>query len=207
MMPGFAVVVSSVSLGRDPTRLLLLRGMFSGATSVVSRTGATRVVRPLAPCHAGLLDVKAPAAGSVDDDKSFGWEATGAATGTGREDAIGAAPEGDARGVATAGERGEGTSFAGGGGGAAFDDEEDGAEPVVPEATCTVRRSRLAKLAMPLAADAALLSLATGSVGLVGSLPVPKPRAYSIGFTWLGRPFCELVSSPVCGSQRTSPPL
>lgn len=72
MMAGFAAVVSSVSLGREPTRLLLLRGMLSGATSGVSWTGATRVVRPLAPCHAGRLDVKAPAAGSVDDDKSLG---------------------------------------------------------------------------------------------------------------------------------------
>lgn len=46
-------------------RLLLFRGILRGATSGVSWTGSTNVVRPDAPRQPGRLDVKAPMAGSV----------------------------------------------------------------------------------------------------------------------------------------------
>lgn len=57
--PGPAADVGEV------TRLLLLRGIFNGVTSGLSRTGSTSAVRPLAPRHPGREDVKAPAAGSM----------------------------------------------------------------------------------------------------------------------------------------------
>lgn len=38
-------------------RLLLLRGMLSGGTDLLSATGATRAVRPLAPFHSGRVCV------------------------------------------------------------------------------------------------------------------------------------------------------
>lgn len=196
MMFGFAaVVVPSASLGREATRLLLLRGMFRGATSGVSWTGATMVVRPLAPCHGGRLDVKAVAAGSVAERESLGGTASGAA---GEAGEAGEGTGSDVRGAATCCAGGAGG--AGGVGVAAAD-----VAAALVFTPCTVRRRRLANPAIPLAADAAFLSLLLGgSVGLVAST---RPRAYSAGLTWLGRPFCELVSSPVCGSQRTSPPL
>ena len=203
--------VLSASLGKEGTRLLLLRGMFRGATSGVSRTGATRVVRPLAPCQAGRLDVKAPAAGSVDEMKSLGGAGAGTEDDTGDNARTGvrAGDEGTGRDVrGAAGDRGANAAGCCEGcvEGSAVEVGE-AAEAPLPT-PFTVLRSRLAKLAIPFAAVAALPSLTGASVGLTTSaLGSARPRAYSAGLTWLGRPFCELVSSPVRGSQRTSPPL
>lgn len=89
-------------LGRAPpptpaslvARLLLLRGMLSGATLLLSATGATSVVRPLAPLHSGR--VVCAAAASVPGEVGVSKLLAAGATTTGLSGRFSGAGSGDA---------------------------------------------------------------------------------------------------------------
>lgn len=143
--PEFFVSVSvsvSVEVGPGPGEILLvlLTGILSGATSVLSLTGSTIAVRPDAPRQPGLLfPVNAVAAGSVSLIL--------------RPPSVGPA---------------------------------------------------LATLFDLLSGGCRCLSF-SAFVGLgvcEAIVLMPRPLAYSTGFTWLGLPLLLVVTSPVIGSHR-----